>query len=105
MTAYGTIVAGHYSTVGYGVSSGQYGISINFDMDNVGLFIDITIPNWDFALGPSLTNGFTLSSTNTDNNGFYKGLSTSIPGSLPLPGLAPAPGGSPNPVWLPELLP
>jgi len=96
---FSTIDNGHLASRGVGVHSGDYSASLNYDIDNMGLFLDIGIGPWDIFPEISIKNGISLGHSYTDpESGLMNGMNVSVP-FIPIGG----PVGSPArvPIFVP----
>ena len=95
---FSTFDNGHLATRGFGVHSGDYSASLNYDIDNFGVILDIGIGPWDIMPEISLKNGFSLGHTYTDEaSGEMQGVMVSMP-FLPTLGPSRQPSYAPEPI-------
>jgi len=100
-TGFATFEGKKMVSIGSGVSVDNVGsLSLNVDLENFGLFIDIGIGPWDITPGFSLKGGFSLGHSYTSDDGTITGANYSLP-LFYTPAGSPVPQGSPVPVYVP----
>jgi RHS repeat-associated protein len=95
---FSTFDNGHLASRGVGIHSGNYSASLNFDIDNIGLILDIGIGPWDIIPEFSIKNGFSFGHTYTYESGEMTGVNYSIP-------LIPFTGTAGQPSYAPQIVP
>jgi RHS repeat-associated protein len=88
----------HLASQGYGVHYGDYNASLNYDIDNIGFFVDIGLGKWDVTVGGSIRSGISLGHSYTNDDGSMGGVNVSMPF---LPTLGPVGNPVPVPIIIP----